>query len=65
MATMPSYPHYRPGDAYPDDKILIYEDTDGDGKADKETIFVENISLPMGFELTEYGVFVSQHLTLF
>ena len=66
VATMPSYPHYRPGDAYPDDKILIYEDTDGDGKADKETIFVENISLPMGFEITEYGVYVSQapHLVL-
>ncbi len=60
VATMPSYPHYRPGDPYPSDKILIYEDTDNDGKADKETIFVENISLPMGFELTEFGVFVSQ-----
>ena len=60
VATMPSYPHYRPGDAYPDDKILIYEDTDGDGKADKETIFVDKISLPMGFELTENGVYVSQ-----
>ncbi|MFC0017966.1 PVC-type heme-binding CxxCH protein [Roseibacillus persicicus] len=66
VATMPSYPHYRPGDAYPDDKILIYEDTDGDGKADKETVFVDKISLPMGFELSEYGVFVSQapHLVL-
>ena len=66
VATMPSYPHYRPGDAYPDDKILIYEDTDGDGKADKETVFVENISLPMGFEITEFGVYVSQapHLVL-
>ncbi|MGJ8723630.1 MAG: PVC-type heme-binding CxxCH protein [Roseibacillus sp.] len=66
VATMPSYPHYRPGDAYPDDKILIYEDTDGDGKADKETVFVENIDLPMGFEITDHGVYVSQapHLVL-
>ncbi|MEM7395084.1 MAG: GDSL-type esterase/lipase family protein, partial [Verrucomicrobiota bacterium] len=27
IATMPSYPHYRPGDAKPEDKILILEDT--------------------------------------
>lgn len=66
VATMESYPHYRPGDAYPDDKILIYEDTNGDGKADKETVFVDNISLPMGFEITDHGVYVSQapHLVL-
>ena len=66
VATMPSYPHYRPGDSYPDDKILIYEDTNGDGKADKETVFVDNISLPMGFEITDHGVYVSQapHLVL-
>lgn len=66
VATMPSYPHYRPGDAYPDDKILIYEDTDGDGKADKETVFVDSIDLPMGFEITDHGVYVSQapHLIL-
>lgn len=66
VATMPSYPHYRPGDEYPDDKILIYEDTDGDGRADKETVFVEGIDLPMGFEITDHGVYVSQapHLVL-
>ncbi len=60
IATMPSYPHYRPGDSYANDKILIYEDTDGDGKADKETVFADKLDLPMGFELTEHGVYVSQ-----
>lgn len=66
VATMPSYPHYKPGDAKPDDKILIYEDTDHDGKADKETVFVDKLSLPMGFELAAEGVYVSQapHLVL-
>ncbi|MDP0491711.1 MAG: ThuA domain-containing protein [Verrucomicrobiota bacterium JB023] len=66
VATMPSYPHYRPGDQLPEDKILIYEDTDGDGKADKETVFAGNLSLPMGFEIAPEGVYVSQapHLVL-
>jgi hypothetical protein len=27
VAVMPTYPHYRPGDPLPNDKILIYEDT--------------------------------------
>lgn len=60
VATLESYPHWRPGDAKPNDKILIYEDTDKDGKADKEIVFAENLNLPIGFEITEYGVYVSQ-----
>jgi len=66
VATMPSYPHWRPGDPRPDDKLLILEDTNGDGKADKETIFADKLHLPMGFELSPEGVYVSQgiHLVL-
>ena len=60
VSTLGSYPHYRPGDARPDDKILIYEDSDGDGKADKETVFASGLHLPIGFEITEFGVYVSQ-----
>ena len=60
VAVMPSYPHYKPGDAKPDDKILILEDTNNDGKADKETIFVRGLHLPLGFELAKEGVYVSQ-----
>lgn len=64
VATMPTYPHYRPGDALPDDKILIYEDTDGDGKADKETVFADKLHLPIGFEFAPEGVYVSQEPNL-
>ncbi len=64
VATMPSYPHYRPGDSLPDDKILIYEDTDGDGKADKETVFVDQLHLPVGFEFAPEGVYVAQEPNL-
>lgn len=60
VATMPTYPHYRPGDALPDDKILIYEDTNGDGKADKETVFADKLHLPIGFEFAPEGVYLSQ-----
>ncbi|MHA3771878.1 PVC-type heme-binding CxxCH protein [Verrucomicrobiota bacterium sgz303538] len=64
VAVMPTYPHYRPGDAMPNDKILIYEDTNGDGKADKETVFADHLHLPIGFELTPEGVYVSQEPNL-
>jgi len=64
VAAMPTYPHYRPGDALPNDKILIYEDTDGDGKADKETLFADNLHLPIGFEFAPEGVYVSQEPNL-
>jgi mono/diheme cytochrome c family protein/glucose/arabinose dehydrogenase len=60
VATMPTYPHYRPGDPLPNDKLLIYEDTDGDGKADKETVFADHLHLPIGFEFAPGGVYVSQ-----
>ncbi|MGE9270830.1 MAG: PVC-type heme-binding CxxCH protein [Verrucomicrobiales bacterium] len=60
VATMPSYPHYKPGDTRPDDKLLIYEDTNGDGRADKETVFADHLHLPTGFELSPDGVYVAQ-----
>ncbi|WP_395740156.1 PVC-type heme-binding CxxCH protein [Prosthecobacter sp.] len=64
VATMPTYPHYRPGDAMPDDKILIYEDTNNDGKADKETVFADKLHLPIGFEFATEGVYVTQEPNL-
>ncbi len=64
VVCMPSYPHYKPGDAKPNDKIIILEDTDKDGKADKETIFAEGLHVPVGMEITEFGVFVSQGTNL-
>jgi glucose/arabinose dehydrogenase len=60
VAAMPSYPHYKPGAERPDDKLLIYEDTDGDGRADKETVFADGLHLPIGFAFAPDGVYVSQ-----
>lgn len=59
VADMPSYPQYLPG-VQPNDKILILEDTDGDGVADTETIYADSLYMPMGMELGNGGVYVSQ-----
>ena len=66
VAVIPSYPHYKPGDERPNDKILIFEDTNGDGRADKQTVFADGLHLPIGFEIAPEGVYVSQqpHLCL-
>lgn len=64
IATTPTYPHYKPGEARPNDKILILEDTDGDGRADKQTVFADGLHLPIGFELAPEGVYLSQEPNL-
>ncbi|GJM27373.1 MAG: cytochrome c [Cyclobacteriaceae bacterium] len=64
IATMPSYPHWKPGDPKPNDKLLILTDEDGDGKADKQMVFADSLHLPTGFEITPRGVFVAQGTNL-
>lgn len=59
VATMPTYPQYFPGIPV-HDRILILEDTDGDGKADKHTVFADDLYLPLGFEFYNGGILVSQ-----
>ncbi len=44
------YPQLQPGEV-PDDKVIILEDTDGDGRADKTTIFARGLMIPTGIEL--------------
>lgn len=57
VAGSASYPQVRPGEE-PDDKILILEDTDGDGRADKTTVFADGLSMPSGLELGDGGAYV-------
>lgn len=57
-ACMPSYPQWKPGDPKPNDKLIIFEDTDGDGKADKSTVFADGLHVPVGFEFWDGGVLV-------
>ena len=58
VTTMPSYPMYLPGKPV-NDKVLIFEDTNGDGKADKQTVFAEGLHVPTGIELGDGGAYVS------
>ncbi|MCP4171274.1 MAG: c-type cytochrome [Fuerstiella sp.] len=59
-----TYPHVYPGKE-PDDKLVILEDTDGDGRADRSTVFADDLHIPLSFELGNGGVYVSEepHLT--
>ncbi|HWY74177.1 MAG TPA: PVC-type heme-binding CxxCH protein [Verrucomicrobiae bacterium] len=44
----------------PRDRIKILEDTDGDGRADKVTVFADGLNLATGLQLGYGGVFVGQ-----
>ena len=59
VAVWPSYPHWKPGEEM-SDKLVILEDTDGDGKADKCTTFADKLHNPTGFEFWNGGVIVAQ-----
>ncbi len=54
-----SYPQAGPGQE-PDDKIIILEDSDGDGRADKRTIFASGLEQPMGLELAPRPAAIAQ-----
>jgi plastocyanin len=58
IVTMPSFPHTIPGET-PRDKILILEDTDRDGRADKSTVFADGFDALDGIAFHERGVIVS------
>ncbi len=54
-----TYPHVYPGNE-PNDKLVILEDTDQDGKADKSTVFADDLNIPLSFEFGDGGVYVSE-----
>lgn len=57
VAAWESYPHWKPKDIL-DDKLLILEDTNGDGKADVCKTFAGGLHNPTGFEFWNGGVLV-------
>ena len=58
VAVWPTYPHWKPKEPM-NDKLLIFEDGDGDGRADKMTVFADNLHNPTGFEFYNGGVIVA------
>ena len=58
-----TYPHVYPG-MEPHDRMVILEDTDGDGRADTCRTFADNLHIPLSFELGDGGVYVSEQPNL-
>lgn len=51
------YPRREPGPGR--DRVKVLEDTDGDGKADKFTVFAEGLNIPSGIAVGYGGVWVA------
>lgn len=58
-----TYPHVYPGKE-PNDKLVILEDVDGDGRADRSTVFADDLHVPLSFEFGDGGVYVSEQPSL-
>jgi glucose/arabinose dehydrogenase/lysophospholipase L1-like esterase len=59
IAAWKSYPERTPTSTE-GDKLLIFEDTKGTGKADKCSTFVDTLNCPTGFQFFKDGVLVMQ-----
>ncbi len=51
------YPQIVPGQI-PNDKVLVLEDTNHDGRCDKVTVFADGLMIPTGLELADGGAYV-------
>ncbi len=63
VASSSVYPQIQPGQKA-DDKILILEDTNGDGKADKTTVFADGLLIPTGVIPGDGGAYVANSTEL-
>ncbi len=59
VSTMASYPHWQPKTPM-NDKLLIFEDNNKDGKADACKVFADGLHQPTGFEIGRGGAYVAQ-----
>jgi len=51
------YPRHEPGPGR--DRVKVLEDTDGDGRTDKVTVFAEGLNIPSGIAVGAGGVWVA------
>ena len=63
VLTSPTYPHLEP-DKKPADKLIVLEDTNRDGKADRSTVFADRLYIPTGFAIGDGGVYIAQQPNL-
>lgn len=53
-----TYPHIKPGEEAKD-QVVVLEDTDGDGKADKSTLFADGLHIPTALAPGDGGLYVA------
>ncbi|MGD9723050.1 MAG: PVC-type heme-binding CxxCH protein [Pirellulales bacterium] len=58
IATSEVYPHVKPGQEA-NDKILVLEDADADGRAEKTTVFADGLLIPTAVEPGDGGAYVA------
>lgn len=63
IASSEIYPQIKPGEKA-NDKIIVLEDTDGDGKADKTTVFADGLLIPTGVVPGDGGAYVANSTEL-
>src|ERR1043166_9433811 len=51
------YPQIAPGQV-PNDKVLVLDDTAGEGRCSKTTVFADGLMIPTGIELADGGAYV-------
>lgn len=54
------HPLPKSGDKIPRDRVIILEDTDNDGEADKRTVFVEGLNLASAILCGDDGIYIGQ-----
>lgn len=59
VAAWATYPHWQPVVEEMNDKLLILEDLDGDGRTDRCKVFADGLHNPTGFEFWNGGVLVA------
>ncbi len=63
VASSSVYPQIEPGQV-PNDKVLILDDTDGDGTADRTTVFAQGLLIPTGVLPDATGCYVANSTEL-
>ncbi len=61
VVSSPLYPHIQPGEE-DSDRVIILDDTDGDGVADKHTVFADNLHIPTAILPGDGGCYIANSI---